>query len=256
MADDVNLGSGNDGNGGTAGGDMAAGGHAGDGSVNLAPDSNPATGGVVTPDPDAVSDMVNKLVSEQLAPIKSKLDSAFEERDAAKAEVSKLREAGKQAEIQRLQDDGKEVEALRLQHSELEGKYDALLEQNTKLSRDQLVDNAIAGLSFKNESAKRMAKSEIVGDLMKTEDGQWIHKSGVSVKDAVEVYSKERDKSFLFQPKPSSGAGSVQSGVGQTNVDNNAPYMTKAIGDLTTEEMMAAQNAGRFGEQKNQTWGF
>ena len=246
-----NLGEVNSMNSGAAGGEMAAQGRQ---EAPAQGEQNSEEKPVAkSEDSNDTESMIAKLVAEKLAPMKANIEKAYSERDAVAQELAKLREQAKAAEIQRLQDDGKEVEALQLKHSELQGKYEALLEQNTSLTRDQLVANATAGLDFRNEAAKRMAMSEIIGELVKDGNGQWVHKSGVSVKDAVEVFSKDDDKSFLFKPKNSSGASTVSQGIGQTNVDNNAPYMTKPVGQLTTQEMMQAQKAGRFGDLKKQT---
>jgi len=241
-----NLGTGNNSGSGTAGGPQAA---------SAASQQSPEDGqntdekNVSSGDNPDFHAMVEKMVSEKLAPMKANVEKAYSERDALNAKLAKLQEEAKAAEIQRLTDEGKDGEVLKLKLSELQGKYEAMVEQNTKLSRDQLVVTSIEGLSFKNEHAKRMAMQEIINELVRDNDGQWRHKSGASVKEAIEVYSKDPDKSFLFTPKTSSGASTVQGGgVGSASIDQKAPFMTKPISQLTNDEMIQAQLAGRFGD--------
>lgn len=197
--------------------------------------------------PEEIQEMVQKLVAEQLAPMKQNVGKAYEERDKAAKELAQLRANAKAAEIQRLQDEGKEAEALKMQLAELQGQLEATKEINTKLSRDQLVDNALAGLSFKSEYAKRVAKADLIAELVQSADGQWVHKTGASVNDAVDMFSKDADKQILFVPKNSTGASTISTGTGSTVVDNKAPFMTKPVGELTADEMIQAQLAGRFG---------
>ena len=196
---------------------------------------------------DEFMKLVEEQVQAQLAPIKEKLDKAYNERDEARKAASRLEEEAKKARLETLESEGKEMEALQLRYSDLEGRYDAIREENIRLTRDQKVMEATTGLDFRNESAKSMAVREITNQLVQDSDGNWIHKSGVDIRTYVESYAKDDDKSFLFKPKTSSGAQSM--GMPSAgNVDAKAPYMTKPISELTSSEMLQAVQAGRFGE--------
>lgn len=194
-----------------------------------------------------INALIEQQVSEKLSPIKEKLDKAYRDRDDAIKRASRSEEEAKKAKLDNLESEGKELEALQLRYADLEGKYTSLQSENTELTRDRYVSEATTGLDFRNDSAKRMAMQEITGQLVQDSDGQWVHKSGMSIKEFVESYAKNDDKSFLFKPKQSSGAESMAA-PGAGKADPKAPYMTKPISQLTTDEMMKATQAGRFGE--------
>jgi len=193
-----------------------------------------------------LKEMAAKMVEEQLAPIKEKLGKAYKERDELAAKASRAEEAAKAAEIKRLEEDGKELEAAQLKISSLTGKLEALEAKNTELTRDRIVSDATVSLDFRNESAKKMAVSEIIAQLVQGEDGTWKHKSGIPIKDFVEHYAKDDEKSFLFKPKNSSGSSSMTSG--QASDTTSKPEWTKQpTSQWTTDQMMEAIRKGWLG---------
>lgn len=172
-------------------------------------------------DPAAISDpatealikkMAKEIADQQLQPIKEKLDKAYKERDELATKASKAEESARQAEIKRLEEDGQELEALQLKLSDLQGRYNALVDENTSLTRDRIVSDATMALDFRNDHAKRMAIKEITEELRQGEDGTWKHTSGISIRDFVEQYAKDDEKTFLFKPKSSSGSQTMMPG--------------------------------------------
>jgi hypothetical protein len=86
-----------------------------------------------------------------------------------------------------------------------------------------------------------MARREIVESLIQSEEGAWVHSSGMTISDFVESYAKSEDNSFLFRPKNNSGAG--------TGTPAGAPSteQKKAIGQMTTQEILALAAKGQLG---------
>jgi hypothetical protein len=74
-------------------------------------------------------------------------------------------------------------------------------------------------------------------------DGQWVHKTGVTIKDYVTTFAKDEDNSFLFKPKSSGGAG-TNGGTGSGGPKDQK----KKITEMTTQEALAAAMAGEFGQ--------
>jgi len=193
-----------------------------------------------------IQDMATKMVEEQLAPIKEKLDKAYKERDELAAKAARAEKEAKAAEIKRLEEDGQELEAAKLRISALQGELDALRTENTSLTRDRIVSDATVALEFRNESAKKMATKEIIEQLVQNEDGTWKHKSGIPIKEFVEHYSKDEEKAFLFKPKNSSGSSTMQSGTPPSST-NKPDFLKKPRSQWTTDEMMIAIRDGHLG---------
>lgn len=210
----------------------------------------------VTPDPVKMEELIEKAVNERLAPIKESLNSAYSERDEAKREAAAIKQQAHEAQLAALKEEGKESEALKLQLSDLQGKYDALLSKQTELSRDNTISDAIAGLEFKNDTARKLALAEISKDLVQDEAGNWVHKSGISVQEYADFMKSSDEYAFLIKQPTSSGpsepvAGQQPRAPGVVKHDPNAPYMTKPIMELTSEEAIMAAQAGRFGEPES-----
>lgn len=197
-----------------------------------------------------IAEMAAKMVEEKLAPIKEKLDKAYKERDELATRASKAEEAAKAAEIKRLEEDGKDLEAANMRLSALQGKLEALQAENTSLTRDRIVADATMRLDFRNDSAKNMAIKEITEQLVQTEDGTWKHRSGIPIKDFVEHYSKDDDKTFLFKPKNSSGSSTMTAGQA-TNTTARPEFLKTPMSSWTTEQMMTAVREGWLDEGKS-----
>lgn len=163
----------------------------------------------------ADNDMIAKLVQERLdtalADIKSKLDGAYKQRDENAAKVLEFEAKEKAANLKRLTEEGKHKEAFDLQLAEERATNAMLIRRNTELSRDVNVREALRGYTFRNDKAAEMASKEITANLVQNEAGQWVHRSGISVKDYCDAFSKDEEQSFLFKAKVNSGAGTSTS---------------------------------------------
>jgi len=196
---------------------------------------------------EMIKKMAKEIADEQLKPIKDKLDKAYKERDELATKASKAEEAARQAEIARLEEDGQELEALKLKNSDLLGRLNALEEQNTALTRDRIISDAVLSLDFRNESAKNMAIKEITDQLRQDEDGSWKHTSGISIRDFVEHYAKDEEKTFLFKPKNTSGSSTMAPGSSSNSKTipdwvNNTPKS-----QWSREQMFEALEKGYLG---------
>ena len=190
--------------------------------------------------------IIEDRVNAQIADIKSKLDKAYEARDEAVKKAVSYEEEKRQAEITRLEEEGKHKEAYNMRVTELEAKLESSQKRIVELTRDNVVRDALKGLDFRNDSAADYAYRDVVSQLIQDENGQWVHRTGASVKDFIESFKKDSDKEFLFKPKVNSGAGQTD-----TNTTPAGGFDTdKPISEMTTEELMAAAAAGRFDEGK------
>lgn len=152
--------------------------------------------------------LVKAAVAEELKEVKAKLDAAYGKRDEALQRVAEFEQKERDAEVARLQEEGKHREAFDLQLAEMKASRDALIKRNIELTRDIDTRNALAGFSFRNEKAAKMAFEEVTGQLVQNEAGEWVHKSGVTVKDFVKAFAENEDNAFLFKQKQNSGNGS------------------------------------------------
>ena len=155
-----------------------------------------------------VEKLVNDRLDAKLADIKSKLDNSFKQRDEALAKIAEFERKEREATLKRLEEEGKHKEAYELRLAEEKAVNEELRKQNTQLSRDVSVRDALKGFVFRNEKANDMAFREIVSNLVQNEQKQWVHRTGISIKDYCEAFSKDEEQSFLFKAKPNSGGGS------------------------------------------------
>jgi hypothetical protein len=197
----------------------------------------------------ADSDMIAKLVQDrleaELSGIKKSLDNAYAQRDESLAKVKAFEAKEKEAQLKRLADEGKHKEAYEIQLAEERAQNAALLKRNTELSRDVNVRDALRNYSFKNDKAAEMAFKEITSNLVQDENKQWVHRSGITVKDYCEAFSKEEDQSFLFKAKTNSGAGTPAStsGNGVPSTDNKP----KSLFAMSQAEVLKMASEGKFG---------
>lgn len=194
-----------------------------------------------TPDQDLVAKLVSERVAEELKEIKSKLDKSFAQRDAAQAKLDEMERNKRDADIARLTEEGKHREAYELQLADLRKENETLKSTNTELSRDSAVRASLGVLSLKNDKAFEVAFRDIVGQLVQNAQGQWVHKSGVTIKDFVEAYSKDESQSFLFKPKSSSGAGT------STQTSTGTSTSTKSLFQMSQKEVLEMAAKGQFG---------
>jgi hypothetical protein len=129
--------------------------------------------------------------------------------------------------------------------SELNAKLQEREKQITELTRDNVVRDSLKGLDFRNDTAADFAYRDVVAQLVQNENGQWMHKTGASVKDFIDSFRKDEDKEFLFKPKQSSGTGQSSMQAPTGGFDSNKP-----LSEMSTEEIMAAAASGAFDDGK------
>lgn len=194
-----------------------------------------------TIDQAEIDKLVQAGIDNALKDIKTKLDKSYEARDAALAKIKEFEQKDREAELKRLQEEGKHKEAFDLQLAEERAKREALEKRNIELTRDIEVRNALASHPFRNDNASEMAYREIVGQLVQNEQGVWVHKSGVSVKDFVKTFAEHSDNEFLFKPKVNSGSGS-----GGSKAGDNSSGEKKSLFNMSQEEVLKMAREGKL----------
>lgn len=172
----------------------------------------------------SVDKLVEQKVADALKDIKGKLDKAYEARDEANRKLAEAEQREKEAKLAQMEADGKALEALQMRYDELVAKNTVLEKRITELTRDNEVATAMADLPFRNEKARKIAQKEIVEGLIQDDKGVWRHKSGVSITDFVEAFSKDDDQSFLFKPKANNGSGSNGTNSTPSNKSNGSLF--------------------------------
>lgn len=194
--------------------------------------------------PEAKTDDVDPIeaaVQERLQQMKQNMDRMVKERDEALKAKAEVEQAQKAAEIERLEAEGKLKEALEMKLAEANAKLKVFEEENTKLNRDNVVNNQLANLEFRNERSRQLAQRDIVEQLVQNENGAWVHKSGSSIQDFIDSYSKSEDNEFLFRVKANTGSGtSTPAAAAQTSEQ-------KSISQMTTEEILNMAAKGQLG---------
>jgi DNA polymerase III psi subunit len=190
---------------------------------------------------EAPKDSVEALVEERLAKMKANMDRMASERDDALKMKAEMEASAKEATLARLKEEGKVQEALEMELAEAKAKLEVYAKETTQLKRDGVLNDALAGMEFRNDKSRDMARREIVDQLVQNEEGAWVHSTGSNIRDYVEAYAKSEDNSFLFRVKSNSGAGTGNP-AGAPSTDT-----TKAIGDLSTQEILALAAKGKLG---------
>jgi len=159
--------------------------------------------------------ILEERIKQELKPMKENMNRMAKERDEAQKEAAKLKEKRRAEEIQSLEEAGKHEEAFKARITDLEAERDGLKDQLTNLTRNQTLNDAlgtIEGKEFRHARAKEMAFETILPQLVQDKDGQWMHKSGVSIKDYVSTFVNSDDYEFLFKKPQNQGAGVNNSG--------------------------------------------
>lgn len=182
----------------------------------------------------SIDKLVEQRVNESLKEIKAKLDKAYGSRDEATRKLAELEAREKEARLKQMEEDGRKVEALEERLAESSAKLQVAEKRIIELTRDVDVRDAMANLPFRSDRARNIATREIVDSLVQNDKGVWQHKSGVSVKDAVEAFANDDDQSFLFKAKQSSGTGST----GSAPKDGDRTDKKKSVFELTQAEML------------------
>jgi hypothetical protein len=192
-------------------------------------------------DDDLVAKLVEERLAEALKDVKQNLDKAYQARDELKSKVTEYEKKEKEATIQRMREEGKHKEVYEMQLKERDDALEALRKQNIELTRDLSVNDALKTLPFRSDNASKMAFREIVPQLVQNENGSWVHRSGVSIKDFVTVFAKDEEFSFLFKAKGNSGNGTT---VAATNVSSSQG--SKSLFDLPQKEVLKLAAEGKL----------
>jgi hypothetical protein len=190
---------------------------------------------------EAPKDDIESIVEERLAKMKANMDRMASERDEALKMKAEMESSAKEATIARMKEEGKLQEALEMELAEAKAKLEVFAKETTQLKRDGVLNDALAGMEFRNDKSRDMARREIVDQLVQNEEGAWLHSTGSNIRDYVEAYAKSEDNSFLFRVKSNTGAGTGNP-AGAPSTDT-----TKAIGDLSTQEILALAAKGKLG---------
>jgi len=176
-----------------------------------------------------------------LAKMKANMDRMASERDEALKLKVELESKQKEETIARMKEEGKLQEALEMELAEAKAKLDVYAKETTQLKRDGVLNDALAGMEFRNDKSRDMARREIVDQLVQNEEGAWVHSTGSNIRDYVEAYSKSEDNSFLFRVKSNTGAGTGNpAGAPSTDV-------SKSISEMSTQEILALAQKGKLG---------
>ena len=192
-------------------------------------------------DADLVSKLVREKLEQELSPIKGKLDAAFKQRDEALQKIAEFERKEKEATLKRLEEEGKHKEAFEMRLSEERAEKESLKKRVTELSRDVAVRDALKSMTFRNDKAAEMAFKEIITNLVQTDDEKWVHRSGVSIRDYCEAFSKDDEQSFLFKAKTSSGAGT-----GSSKDTGGSGTGKKSLFDMSQAEVLKLAAEGKI----------
>lgn len=189
---------------------------------------------------DLVTKLVDERIGESLKPIKEKLDKAYAARDEALKKVAEYEQKEKEAELKRLQEEGKHKEAYELQLAEERAKREAIEKRNIELTRDLEVKNVLTSVEFRNDRAAEIAYKEVVTQLVQNDNGIWVHRSGVSIKDFIKSFVEDDNNAFLLKPKASSGSGStfVKPGSGGSE--------KKSLFNMSQDEVLKMAREGKL----------
>lgn len=191
--------------------------------------------------PNDSKDDIEKLVEERLAKMKANMDRMAKERDEALKLKNELEAKSKTEQLARLKEEGKLQEALEMELADAKSKLSLYEKDITSLRRDNVVNDALSGLEFRNEKSREMARREIVDELIQDETGQWVHKTGSTIKNYIETFSKNEDNSFLFRVKSNTGGGTNTSG-GIPNTEKK-----KSILEMSSSEVLELAKKGQLG---------
>lgn len=194
----------------------------------------------------AIDKIVQERIDRELANIKGKLDAAFKQRNEYQAKVAAFEAKEREATLKKLAEDGKIKEAYEIQLAEERAANAELAKRNTELSRDVAVRDALQALPFRNEKAATMAFQEITSNLVQDENKQWVHRSGISVKEYCEAFSKDDDQAFLFKAKVNSGAGTSATNSGNGSPSDSKP---KSLFAMSQAEVLKLAAEGKLGKR-------
>lgn len=203
------------------------------------PNQNQDQNKKIDPTNPEIQAMIKSAVADAVKDVKVKLDAAYAKRDEALQKVSEFEQKERDLEIKRLQDAGKEREAFELQLAELKANQETLQKRNLELSRDVDARQALSAFAFRSEKAAKMAFDEVTSQLVQNEKGEWVHKSGITVKDFVKTFAENEDNAFLFKQKQNSGNGSQ-------NIPPSSNTTKKSLFEMTQDEVLQMAAEGKL----------
>lgn len=165
------------------------------------------------PDADMIAKLVAEGVEKSLKDIKTKLDASYAARDAALKKSEALEQKEREAQLKLLDETGKHKEAFEIRLAEAHAKQEtlaaemkALRETNLELTRNVQIRDLLRAHEFRNGTAAEMGFNNVASQLVCNDKGEWVHRSGVSIKDFVTAFAASEENSFLFKAKESSGS--------------------------------------------------
>ena len=191
-------------------------------------------------DEDMVAKLVKEKLDAELAPIKGKLDAAFTARDEALRKVKEYEAKEKEENLKRLTEEGKHKEVYDLKLAELNAEKDVMAKRVTELTRDVTVRDVLKSYSFRNDNAADVGYREVISQLVQNDKGDWVHRSGVSIKDFVTSFASDENNSYLFKAKVNSGNG------GNEQREPNKNNSKKSLYHMTQAEVLALAEAGKL----------
>ena len=189
---------------------------------------------------------IDAIVAEKVAAavkdIKGKLDNAYKSRDELADKVKSFETEKREAELAQLKEEGKHQEAFDLKVQEMQETIDNLTNINIGLTRDNSLRESLSNLNFRNSTASELAFKTIVDQLVTNEEGDWVHKSNVSIPDYVKLFAEHEENSFMFKAKTSTGAGSSKSG--KSNSNNSSGK--KSLFEMSQDEVLQQAREGKL----------
>ena len=209
----------------------------------LGEDGNP----IVVDDPskkkktaeEEFAEAVEKHTAERLKPIKSNLDKAYAARDEALKKLAEREKQDREAELKRLEEEGKYKEAAELRLKEEREARVAAESRIVALTRDMELKSVLAGIEFRNAKASSVAFLEIQSQLKQDASGNWVHSSGLGLKEAVEEFISKEENTFLLKPKISAGGGGGP-------IHGKPTNDSKSLFSMTQEEVMQMARDGKL----------
>lgn len=177
---------------------------------------------------------------DDLAPIKASLNKAYEERDAARAEVAALKKAQRDAELEKLKAEGKDKEHFEATLSDRDAEIATLKQEIIELTRDNAVRRELTNYTFRNDRAAEAAYDSIIHELIQDEKGKWVHKSGKSVPEFIKSFAEDEDNAFFFEAKENRGSKTPPV---KPRTPNNAG---KSLFDLPQSEVLKMAQEGKL----------
>jgi hypothetical protein len=185
--------------------------------------------------------LLKQMVADELKQMKANVDKAYKKSEELARENARLKSEAQEKQRKQLEDEGKHYEAEKLRNAELEENNRILQERLTSLTRDRELEKHLSSLEFRNDFARETAFKTILPELVRDEDGSWVHKSGASINDYLKAFAKDPNKDFLFKSKENSGAGS------NSNKSSTTVSRPKKLDGMTTEELLALAETGKLG---------